>query len=102
MTRAREENAMAPERGDAAFKTKAVTIAALIVEFFETHIQKCAEFSNEPDHVVSEFLETSAKVNTIGNTSIGNVQVIDLALDDGTAFTIRVEGIRSRPIPARP
>lgn len=73
----------------------------MIVELLETHMQKCDEFADGREHVVSEVHGTSANIEGIWNTDVGPVQLIDLALDDGTAFIIRIEATSPSAILAR-
>ena len=74
---------------------KAVTIAAMIGELIETHMQKCEDaFEHEEDrvpHVISEVHGTSANIESIANAHLGAEHLIVLELDDGTSFNIRVE-----------
>lgn len=95
MTRTREENAADLAHEEDRARTKAVTIAALIAELVETDMSKCDDAFDHPDdrvpHVISEVHGTSASISSIGTTDMGASHLIELSLDDGTSFTIRVE-----------
>ena len=62
---------------------RATTIAALIAELIETHIEKCGD---DAPHIVSAISKTSSNIDQIVNRD--NVLFLDLS--DGTAFTITV------------
>jgi hypothetical protein len=76
-------------------KTTATTITAMISELIETHMLKCDEAFPHPDdcpaHVISNVDKTAAWIQTIGTAGAGKSHLIELALDDGTSFNIRVE-----------
>jgi hypothetical protein len=97
MTRTREENAADLAYEEARLKTKAATLVAMIAELIETHMAKCDELGGPGidvvPHVVSEAHGTSANINSIATAELGAVQLIELQLDDGTWFDIRVEEV---------
>lgn len=95
MTRTREENAADMAAEDARPKTRAVTIMAMLSELIEIHMAKCDDvdgpgFDAVP-HVLSEVHGTSANIDTIGTGTVGASHMIELQLDDGSAFTVTVE-----------
>ncbi|WP_263588842.1 hypothetical protein [Sphingopyxis sp. GC21] len=79
-------------------QTRACTIAALIGELVETHIDKCEKSGGQeedrPPHVISEIHGTSASIDSIASCEAENgASQIYLVLDDGTAFRITVERV---------
>mgnify|MGYP001332620801 CR=1 FL=1 len=76
---------------------KAVTIAAVIAELIETHMEKCDEASDDnPNddpmpHIITE-AHGSANITQVSNAPMDDGEhLIRLELDDGTAFVITVE-----------
>lgn len=88
---------VAPHNGN---RTRASTIAAAIVELFETHAAKCDESAEVPEdrpaHIVSEVHDTSANIDSIASCDVEGVTQIYMVLDDGAAFRITVEAVQPR------
>ncbi|MBP0440445.1 hypothetical protein [Tianweitania sediminis] len=97
MTRTREVNAANHAREESLPKTSAATVSAMLSELIETHIVKCDEAFPHPDdcpaHVISNVHKTAARIQSIRTSRTGACHLIELALDDGTSFTIRVEEV---------
>lgn len=95
MTRTRKENAADLAREESLPKTSAATVSAMIAELIETHIVKCDEAFPHPDdcpaHVISHIHKTQAWIQSVRTGGIVACHLIELSLDDGTSFTIRVE-----------
>jgi hypothetical protein len=97
MSRIREDAAADPAQEQCLPKTSAATIAARLSELIETHMLKCDEAFPHPDdcpaHVISELHDTQAWIQSVGTSSAGACHLIELSLDDGTSFNIRVEEV---------
>lgn len=78
-------------------KTSAATIAAMLSELIETHMLRCDEAFRHPDdcpaHVINEVHDTQAWIQSLGTSNVGACHLIELSLDDGTSFNIRVEEV---------
>lgn len=85
----------APDFGN---QTRACTIAAMLCELVETHIEKCDEGGDHdedrPPHVISEVHGTSANIDSIASCDVeeGATQIY-LVLDDAAAFRITIERV---------
>ncbi|WP_176598790.1 hypothetical protein [Sphingobium sp. 15-1] len=77
--------------------TRACTIAAMIGELIEVHIDKCDKTeggeTDHPPHVISEVHGTRANIDSIASCEVEAVTQIYLVLDDGAAFRITVEAV---------
>ncbi|AMK23246.1 MULTISPECIES: hypothetical protein [Sphingomonadaceae] len=77
--------------------TQTSTIAAMICELIETHMEKCEsafERSEDgPHHVVSDVHETRANIETLSSRDNEDGVEITLLLDDGSAFRVMVEAL---------
>lgn len=97
MTRTREENAADMSEEEARTMTQITTIAGWLGELIEAHIAKCDNafpLSDDcPAHVISEVHETRANIMSIGTVDMEAEQLIELQLDDGSTFNIRVEEV---------
>ncbi|CAM5290547.1 hypothetical protein ATER59S_00530 [Aquamicrobium terrae] len=97
MSRTRHDNAANPARDRCLPKTSAATIAAMLSELIETHMLKCDEAFPHPDdcpaHVISEVRKTQAWIQSVRVGEAGACHLIELSLDDGTSFNIRVEEV---------
>lgn len=76
-------------------KTQQNTIASMICELIETHMNKCdSEFpGTSPDHVphvLSEVHGTKADIVKMSNADLGADTLIHMELSDGSEFDIHV------------
>ena len=79
-------------------QTRACTIAALVGELVETHIDKYekdgGQEEDRPPHVISQVHGTNANIDSIASCEVEDgASQIYLVLDDGTAFRITVERV---------
>lgn len=97
MSRIPEDIAADPAPEPCRPKTSAATIAAMLSELIETHMLKCDEAFPHPEdcpaHIISEIHDTQAWIQSVGTSNAGACHLIELSLDDGTSFNIRVEPV---------
>lgn len=78
-------------------RTQARTIAAMICELIETHLETCDRAFEHPEdrpcHVVSEVHGTRANIDSLSSTDNEDGVEITLTLDDHTTFRIMVEAL---------
>lgn len=69
----------------------------MLSELIETHMLNCDEAFPHPDdctaHVISEVRKTQAWIQSVRAGGTGACHLIELSLDDGTSFNIRVKEV---------